>query len=212
MERSDTAPASDLPSASAKAEEEPISTVPIDAVDNPAEATTTTKVDPVDEAPLETTPPSSGPQWPELAETHPLFQLHSALPALLTTADYNEVYGITLKPKEQGCAGDFHTLLILQKFLRANANNVEQAKEQLAKTLAWRKTFDPLKAMSETFSKEKFDGLGYVTTIDSKEHEGRKNVVTWNIYGAVKDNEKTFVPVDEYVPSHIQPLLDGDPF
>jgi hypothetical protein len=122
----------------------------------------------------------------------------------LTAANHDEVYGITLKPKAQGSAGDFHTLLILQKFLRANANNVELAKDQLAKTLAWRKTFDPLKAMTETFSKEKFDGLGYVTAIDSKEQEGRKDIVTWNIYGAVKDNEKTFVPVEEYVPPHIQ--------
>jgi hypothetical protein len=209
MEQPDTAIASAPPSVPTTAEEKPISTpAPTETLDNPAEATAT-NVDPVDEAGQETAPPS-GPQWPALAETHPLYQLHLEVPALLAAANHDEVYGITLKPKAQGVPADFHTLLILQKFLRANANNVELAKDQLAKTLAWRKSFDPLKAMNETFSKDKFDGLGYVTMIDSKELEGRKDVVTWNIYGAVKDNEKTFVPVDEYVPPHTQHLPEKD--
>lgn len=80
----------------------------------------------------------------------------------------------------------------MQKFLRANANDLPKAEEQLLSTLKWRKEFDPVKAASETFPKDKFEGLGYVTEIDG-------GIVTWNIYGAVKDYEKTFVPVDEYV-------------
>jgi len=118
------------------------------------------------------------------------------VPELVKEADYSEVYGITLKPSTEGAngPGDFHTLLILQKFLRANQNDVSKAKEQLAKTLAWRKKFKPLDKMAQTFKKDKFNGLGYVTTTDNMDSV---EVITWNIYGAVKDYEKTFVPVEE---------------
>jgi CRAL/TRIO, N-terminal domain len=134
------------------------------------------------------------PSWPELADHHPLAQFQSSLPNILKAAEYDEVYGITLKPKPEGSVGDFLTLLILQKFLRANQNDLEKAQEQLLGTLKWRKEYQPQKAVEETFGNDKFNGLGYVTTIDGKDG---KQIVTWNIYGAVKDYEKTFVPLEE---------------
>jgi hypothetical protein len=44
--------------------------------------------------------------------------------------------------------------------------------------------------MNETSSKEKLEGLGYETMVVSKKQEIMKEVVTWNLYGAVKDYEK----------------------
>ena len=82
---------------------------------------------------------------------------------------------------------------MLQKFLRANANDLEKAKEQLLETLKWRKEFDPTKAASEHFDKTKFDGLGYIIEVEGvPESENKKDIVTFNIYGAVKDNKATF--------------------
>jgi len=49
------------------------------------------------------------------------------LPALIESTGSDEVYGLHLDP-----AGPFHTKLILQKFLRGNANDVEKAKEYVA--------------------------------------------------------------------------------
>jgi hypothetical protein len=134
--------------------------------------------------------------WPELLETHPLSLFLEDLPEILKSTEHNEVYGVTLK-STTGATPDFHTLLILQKFLRANLNDLTKAKEQLTNTLKWRKEFDPQKALQETFSKDKFGGLGYVTEIAEKDDASKKQVVTWNIYGAVKDYEKTFLPLDE---------------
>ncbi len=92
----------------------------------------------------------------------------------------------------------FTTTLVLQKFLRANANDIDKAAEQLKNTLQWRKEFQPLKAArEETFDESKYGGLGYMTIIDRKGAPGKKDIVTWNIYGAVKDIKKTFGDVDE---------------
>ncbi|GMF16247.1 unnamed protein product [Phytophthora lilii] len=137
---------------------------------------------------------SSAPQWPAIAEDHPLNQLLKALPALIKAAGgYSEVYGVTLDP-----SGPFHTKLILQKFLRANANDVDKAKAQLGKTLAWRSSFKPLETLDEKFSKEIFGGLGYVIEIEGVPgSQNKKDVVTFNIYGAVKDNKATFGNLDQ---------------
>lgn len=134
----------------------------------------------------------STPQWPELAAEHPLSQFLTQLPSILETAAHNEIYGIKLD-----AAGPFHTKLILQKFLRANANDVEKAKEQLSKALTWRKEFQPEKCLEDKFPKDKFDGLGYVTVLEKVPgSENEKDICTWNIYGAVKDNKKTFGDLD----------------
>lgn len=125
----------------------------------------------------------------------PYDELLAALPDLLKQADYHEVYGITLD-----ASGDVRTSIILQKFLRANANDLVKAEEQLLETLKWRKQFDPLSCKNEVFSKERFDGLGYV--IESTGVTGStnsKDVVTFNIYGGVKNNKLTFQDIPGFI-------------
>jgi hypothetical protein len=142
-----------------------------------------------------TTASSSESTWPETSAEHPLTQFFEALPTLTADADYNEVYGLTLSP-----SNEFQTKLILQKFLRANANDLPKAKAQLLETLKWRKTFQPSRAVEEVFEKERFDGLGYILELsDVPGSANSKDVVTFNVYGAVKDPKKTFGDLDGFI-------------
>lgn len=133
--------------------------------------------------------------WPTVNETHPISVFRSKLDDILTEAGYDEVYGIDLRGASQ-----FHQNLILQKFLRANANNVDAARSQLLATLKWRKTFGALKTKEDAYSRKRFGGLGYVTTLTGvPESENDRDVATFNIYGAVKDNKTTFGDVDGFM-------------
>jgi hypothetical protein len=139
--------------------------------------------------------PTTGPFWPETAPDHPLTRLYDAFEDLIIEASHSEVYGVELSK-----SNPFPTKLILQKFLRANQNDLAKAKQQLLDTLKWRKEFDPIKAADETFDKAKFDGLGYVLEIEGvPESPNKKDIATFNIYGAVKDNKATFGDLDLYV-------------
>ena len=93
------------------------------------------------------------------------------------------------------------TLVILQKFLRANAGDLAKAKAQLLAALQWRKTYNPLAARDEAFSHDKFGGLGYITTVTGAAGTVSKtNVAAFNIYGAAaKDPSKTFGDTDAFV-------------
>ena len=87
--------------------------------------------------------------------------------------------------------------MILQKFLRANANDVDKAASQLVKALAWRKSYQPSVAADEVFDKLRFLGLGYIVSLsDVPGSPNAKDVAAFNIYGAVKDNKKTFGDLD----------------
>jgi hypothetical protein len=75
--------------------------------------------------------------WPELTAE-----------VLSASEGYDSIWGITLVPlttaegeNAETAKPDFHTLLILQKFLRANAGDVTKAFEQLKDTMVWRKSF-----------------------------------------------------------------------
>jgi phosphatidylinositol transfer protein SFH5 len=87
------------------------------------------------------------------------------------------------------------TTIVLEKFLRANTHDVIKAKAQLIDALKWRKKIQPLDLLAKTeFDNSKFGGLGFVTVYHNATG---KEIVTWNIYGAVKDNKATFGNVEE---------------
>lgn len=135
------------------------------------------------------------PVWPETGAEHPLTKFFESVGALTEEAGHNEVWGITLSPSNA-----FLTKLILQKFLRANADDMTKAKEQLSETLKWRKQFDPIAATTATYDKERFDGLGYILEVEGvPESLNKKDVVTFNVYGAVKDNQKTFGDLEAFL-------------
>jgi len=110
-------------------------------------------------------------------------------------ADSASVASADKKPVPQPTYG---TALILQKFLRANANDVSKAFSQLKDTMVWRKGFfSPGGESSMGWSDSKFDGMGYVTVIKHK--NGEERVISWNIYGAAKDIKATFGGLDEFI-------------
>ena len=133
---------------------------------------------------------------PAASPSTPLQQLFAELPSITSEAGYQEMWGISLSNDS-----DVPTSIVLEKFLRANVEkdgkkNVAKAKAQLIEALKWRKKMDPVKLLAQTeFSSAKFGGLGYVT-VYPQEGKG-KEIVTWNIYGAVKDNKDTFGNVEE---------------
>lgn len=133
---------------------------------------------------------------PAASPPTPLAGLFAELPSTISEAGYQEMWGIPLSD-----GSDIPTSIVLEKFLRANVEkdgkkNVAKAKAQMIEALKWRKKINPIKLLAETeFDPAKFGGLGYVTVYPQ---EGKvKEIVTWNIYGGVKDNKGTFGNVEE---------------
>lgn len=156
-------------------------TVPVPAKDEKI----TTAEKPAAVVPEKNVKPSAG------APVTPLTKLFAELPAIIKEAEHKEMWGIEL-------ADESHvpSSIILEKFLRANNKDVAKAKNQLKEALVWRKKVQPPKLMTDTeFDKAKFGDLGYVTTYKTK--EGVKEIITWNIYGTVKDNKETFGNTEE---------------
>ena len=124
----------------------------------------------------------------------PLAELNKLLPGLVAETGHSEMWGIKLTS-----IIDTPCCIVLQKFLRANDNDAEKAAEQLKTALMWRHKFRPLDTLTEEHSRQKFDGLGYVThhkppnDID----DTPETVITWNIYGGVQDKKATFSDVDQ---------------
>ena len=124
----------------------------------------------------------------------PLSHLFRELPSIIKEADYSEMWGVELKDVTH-----VPTSIVLEKFLRANVvdkkKDIAKAKAQLIEALKWRKKMEPRKLMDETeFDEAKFGNLGYVTVYGGTEG---KEIVTWNIYGGVKDIKGTFGNVEE---------------
>lgn len=129
---------------------------------------------------------------PEKTVETPLQKLTSELPAIIKEIEHDEMWGVTLSPDPEHVP----TSIILEKFLRANNKVVVDAITQLKKALKWRKEMKPLALLADvSFDKAKFGDLGFVTVYPQS--DGLKEIVTWNVYGAVKDNKATFGNVEE---------------
>mgnify|MGYP003622957900 CR=1 FL=1 len=123
--------------------------------------------------------------------TTPLAKLFIELPSIIEEADHGEMWGVTL-------ADESHvpSTIVLEKFLRANAKDVSKARAQLIEALKWRKRMEPPKLLEAEYDSTKFGDLGYVTTYPTSDGKA-KEIVTWNIYGAVKDIKSTFGDIQE---------------
>jgi phosphatidylinositol transfer protein SFH5 len=122
-------------------------------------------------------------------ETTPLQKLGARLPAVLEKAGWHEMWNVKLLDGD-----DVPTSIVLQKFLNANNGDVDAAEKQLVAALEWRKKVNPNELVGKAFDKPKFGGLGYVTTHKKGQ---QRLVITWNIYGKVKDVKATFGDVEE---------------
>jgi hypothetical protein len=133
-------------------------------------------------------------QAPADPPSTPLARLSSELPSIIAEAGHGEMWGIQLQDESHVA-----TSIVLEKFLRANIidkkKDVAKAKAQLIEALKWRKKMEPKKLLEETeFDAANFGGLGYVTVYPQAIG---KEIVTWNIYGGIKDKQATFGNVEE---------------
>jgi len=119
-----------------------------------------------------------------------------ALWAEAQTHECKDVWGLVLADP----AIHVPSQIVLQKYLNANNQDVARAKEQLRSTLDWRANKKPSELIKKKYSSEKFAGLGYITSYPI---EGiipaNKEVFTWNIYGGVKDIQKSFGDLDAFI-------------
>ncbi|KAF4461033.1 SFH5-phospholipid transporter [Fusarium albosuccineum] len=173
-----TAPPAETPAAPAAAET-PAETAPTKAAD---------------EGSTEAKPEKSEEEKPEAkpAPETPLTKLNARLEDIFTKTLHREMWGVQLSSIDH-----VPTKVVLQKFLRANNDDAAAAEKQLTSALQWRKDMDPASLVKQTFDKKKFNDLGFVTT--HKGESGKETIITWNIYGAVKDNKATFGNVGEFI-------------
>ncbi|QYS93205.1 Phosphatidylinositol transfer protein SFH5 [Trichoderma simmonsii] len=143
--------------------------------------------------------PAATPEKVEQAEAPvstpetPLAKFTARLADIIKESAHSEMWGVELSTD----ASHAPTQVILQKFLRANNGDLAGAEKQLTAALVWREKWQPTKLVSEAFNKDKFGGLGFVT--NHKDEAGNNTVITWNIYGSVKDNKATFGDVTEFI-------------
>lgn len=133
----------------------------------------------------------SGPATPAT----PFAKIAGRLPIIVKDVGYGEMWGVELKADD--IDGHVPTKVVLQKFLRANNNDPEAAEQQLTSALWWRKKYEPTRLVDKVFDENKYAGMGYVTVHKASGENKAETVITWNIYGAVKDNKKTFGDVEE---------------
>lgn len=187
-----TEPVLDAEEKNTEAAEAPSQTsaAPAPEVPTPEETKTEAPVAPsqAEPAPVEATEKPASPP------SSPLAKLFAELPSIVAEVQYKEMWGVELTK-----SSDVPSSIVLEKFLRANNQDVAKAKAQLTEALKWRKEMQPQKRLAETeFSEAKFGGLGYITVYPKTESHG-KEIVTWNIYGGVKDKQETFGNAEEYV-------------
>ncbi|KAK6504580.1 Non-classical phosphatidylinositol transfer protein (PITP) [Arthrobotrys musiformis] len=171
------------------------------------EAEGTTAASRADEAKVEETPVAeAAPALPELTNlkwgpiSDKLAAIYRRLPGILEKSKHSEVYGVQLTYVEGPAEPAFATLLILQKFLRANSDDLEKAVDQLTATLAWRAEKKPLESLAAEHDRSAYEGLGYVQVLPkAAEVAGPGEVLTWNIYGSVTDYKKTFANLDSFL-------------
>lgn len=190
----DKKPEESQPETNDKPTDQPAATAETTA---PETTTTTTPAPAAAGEPTTTTTKEEAPEKPAYFKNNPgLATFFERLPAIIKNAEHREMWGVHLVDND---ASHAPTINILIKYLRANEGNVKLGEEQLTNALKWRKSMDPV-ALAETgvYDAGKFAGLGYLTNYT--EGSGKEIVVTWNIYGGVKDLGKTFGDMDELVP------------
>ncbi|GAW11370.1 hypothetical protein ANO14919_007140 [Xylariales sp. No.14919] len=185
-------------------EEHPTTTAPPAPEAAAAPTSTTTTTAPAPQADPEETPAQAQAQAQETSESQPQppqpDEPITPLQELWATAqahEHPEIWGVTLADPSTHVPSQ----IVLQKYLNANDGDIVKAKDQLTKTLDWRKKTQPLELIKQTFSKEKFGGLGYVTThtVEGDEADKPREIFTWNVYGNVKSIDVTFGNLEEFI-------------
>lgn len=105
-------------------------------------------------------------------------------------AGHRELWGVKFPSTQASWTETHHG--VLYKFVAAKPT-LEEAATQLINTLKWRKEFKPLDAAFKESHSDLYEPLGVITPTPEK------RVVTWNLYGAVKDPGTVFADLDAFI-------------
>jgi len=135
--------------------------------------------------------PATQPEKATVTGKTPIAQLWIAAQA----HGHPEIWGVPLSDPETHIPSQ----VVFQKYLNANDGDLAKAKDQLIKTLDWRAKTKPQDLVHRSYSKSKFEGLGFVTTYtaDEESEPEHREVFTWNQYGGVKSIDETFGNLEE---------------
>lgn len=118
------------------------------------------------------------------------------LPGILEEAQYDELFGYQLTPTGEYYNKDVADALLF-KFLKANDFELDDAREQLLKTLIWRKNFNPLSAAFNEVHDTKFDAIGILTNY--ADNDENTKIITWNLYGAGGNPKELFKDLEKFL-------------
>lgn len=121
-------------------------------------------------------------------------KIKTQLPDIIKTKcrNYDEFYGYKLIPGGNGSEYYNEDIAnnLIYKLCKAYQFNEPEIKQKIIKILNWRKDFNPLSAGFLEQHDEQFEKLGVLTK--DKANEPNKKVITWNLYGVIKDKSKIF--------------------
>lgn len=106
--------------------------------------------------------------------------------------DHRELFGVEFPESPESWTSKHRR--VLQKFVDAKPDSLDQAKEQLIATLKWRKDFKPLKAAFEEEHNPKFEPFGLILR-----NPDTGMIITWNLYGAIENSSDIFKDMDAFV-------------
>lgn len=122
-----------------------------------------------------------------------LAKLIDLIPKILAKLDnpnYDEIFGYRINTSDKPHVDINIRNEILLKFLAADDYDLQLSTQRLIKCLNWRNKFQPLHAaFKEEFDPE-LNSLGVIT--DFSKADDNLHVITWNLYGNLKNPKKIF--------------------
>lgn len=123
--------------------------------------------------------------------------VEKTVPQILEQVGYSELFGHEINSKNDEYFNKDVFDALMFKFLIANDFKLEESKQQLSKTLKWRKEFNPLKAAFIEEHDPKFKLLGVLTNYPSAAPNTK--IITWNLYGASNNAKEFFKDLNKFL-------------
>lgn len=113
--------------------------------------------------------------------------LSDAVTQLVKLIKHTEMWGVGLQGRD---CNHIPYRIVMEKFLRANGNDVGKASEHFEKVLHWRRQVEPRRALATVYKTELFRGKG---NISSHVRPAKPNAfILWNRYGFPEKTPETF--------------------
>ncbi|KAL7274587.1 hypothetical protein RUND412_002510 [Rhizina undulata] len=151
---------------------------------------------------------TDAPKWPPIPAGHPLRLFASFMEQVLDETLCSDIWGIQLKASGENPNAEeradglppFHTLLVMQKFLRAYHGDFNKACWKLRDTLLWRKELEFFFSTQELHGEE-MPTPGYVAKMKVKleeDGEWQEKVVAFNLHAEQYIRKEKYVSVQKF--------------